>query len=77
MSINLVLMVYLGGVDSIVGAIIGAALLELVPIGLQHLGANMSSSWLSSNTSLVQSLIFGAFLMLILLSDATGMSGTG
>jgi branched-chain amino acid transport system permease protein len=75
LSINLVLMVYLGGVDSIVGAIIGAALLELVPIGLQHLGANMSSSWLSSNTSLVQSLIFGAFLMLILLSDATGIVG--
>jgi branched-chain amino acid transport system permease protein len=79
LSINLVLMVYVGGVNSITGAIVGAAFAELVPIGLQHLSQDTSSAgagaWLAANTALVQSLLFGMFLVAILLSDSTGIVG--
>lgn len=79
LSVNLVLMVYLGGVDSLVGAVIGAAIVQLLPIGLQNISQHLSSGgggdWLAQNTSLVQSLIFGVFLVLVLLSDATGVVG--
>jgi ABC-type branched-subunit amino acid transport system ATPase component/ABC-type branched-subunit amino acid transport system permease subunit len=79
LGVNLVLMVYIGGVDSLTGAVIGATLVQLLPIGLQNLSQHLSSGgaggWLASNTSLVQSLIFGVFLVAVLLSDATGIVG--
>ena len=82
LGISLVVMVFLGGVGSPIGVLIGAAAITYLPVGLQHL-ANLApqggslNNWLTSNQGTVETLVYGVVLVAILLFEPDGLAGIG
>jgi branched-chain amino acid transport system permease protein len=82
LGISLVVMVFLGGVGSPIGVMIGAAAITYLPVGLQHL-ANLApqggslNNWLTSNQGTVETLVYGVVLVAILLFEPDGLAGIG
>jgi branched-chain amino acid transport system permease protein len=80
LALNLLVMVYLGGVGSIFGAMVGAAAVTLIPIWLNdasnHLPQGGSvANWFLSNSAFLDNAIFGAALLIVLLYSPTGLVG--
>jgi branched-chain amino acid transport system permease protein len=80
LGLTLVVMVFIGGAGTITGPIIGAAVVVLLPVGLQHLAADLSSfpsvsQWLTLNGPVVANGIYGLVLMLVLLFERDGIFG--
>ncbi len=82
LGISLVVMVFLGGVGSPVGVLLGAAAITYLPVGLQHL-ANLSpqgssfNNWFTSNQGTIETLVYGLILVIILLFEPGGLAGIG
>lgn len=82
LGISLVVMVFLGGVGSPIGVLIGAAAITYLPVGLQH-AANLApqgsslNNWLTSNQGTVETLVYGVVLVAILLFEPDGLAGIG
>lgn len=82
LGISLVVMVFLGGVGSPIGVLIGAAAITYLPVGLQH-AANLApqgsslNNWLTSNQGTVETLVYGVVLVAILLFEPAGLAGIG
>jgi branched-chain amino acid transport system permease protein len=80
LGISLVVMVFLGGVGSPIGVLLGAAGVTYLPVGLQHL-ANLSpqgsslNNWLTANQGTVETLVYGIVLVAILLFEPGGLAG--
>jgi len=76
-------MVFVGGQGSMLGAILGASLVILLPFELQRVGtataASMPnlSSWLSINAATVDDAVYGFVLLLVLLYERDGLVGLG
>jgi branched-chain amino acid transport system permease protein len=82
LGLELVIMVFIGGVMSPIGVLIGAAVVTLFPTLIQdltNLTASGSSlnSWLTTNSGQLETLIFGLAFLLILLFEPTGIMGIG
>lgn len=68
-SVSIITMVVLGGMTSVVGAVVGAALIVLIPQGLQQLHIA------SSVAGPLQQAFFGALLILLMLVRPQGLLG--
>jgi branched-chain amino acid transport system permease protein len=82
LAISLLVMVFIGGVGSMFGAIIGAALVTLLPFGLQDISNSLSASaslanWLTTNGATLDNAIYGAALLVVLLFQRDGIIGLG
>jgi branched-chain amino acid transport system permease protein len=83
MAIAILVMVFVGGQGSMLGAILGAALVELLPFELQRISTSTAvsmpslSSWLSTNASTVDDAVYGFVLLLVLLYERDGLVGLG
>jgi len=78
LAITLIVMVFVGGVGTLAGPLIGALFVVLIPYGLQQLSADVPtsfplSSWLTNNESTLASGIYGLALLFILLYEQGGM----
>jgi len=77
LAISILCMVYLGGQYRISGAILGAAVVTLLQFGLQQLddtGSGGLSSWLTLNGPTLDTAIYGALLVLIMLFEREGIA---
>ena len=83
LAISVLVMVFVGGQGSMLGAILGASLVILLPFELQRVGtataASMPnlSSWLSINAATVDDAVYGFVLLLVLLYERDGLVGLG
>jgi branched-chain amino acid transport system permease protein len=82
LALNLLVMVFLGGVGSMSGAIVGAALVILLPTGLQHLsnalsGAGSIAGWINDQQALLDNAIYGMALAIVLLYAPGGLASVG
>jgi branched-chain amino acid transport system permease protein len=80
LGLTLVVMVFIGGTGTITGPIIGAAVVVLLPYGLQRIAADLSSfpsasQWLTLNGPVVADGVYGLVLMLVLLFERDGIFG--
>ena len=78
LAISLIVMVFVGGVGTLAGPVIGALFIILVPYGLQRLSTDVPSSfplssWLTNNQSTLASGIYGLALLFILLYEQGGL----
>jgi branched-chain amino acid transport system permease protein len=78
LAITLIVMVFVGGVGTLAGPLIGALFVVLIPYGLQQLSADVPSSfplssWLTNNESTLASGIYGLALLFILLYEQGGV----
>ncbi|MGW8686624.1 ABC transporter permease subunit [Streptomyces sp. NPDC055817] len=71
MSINFIVMIVLGGLGSPLGAVVGAAVVTLVPTFMNSLfgSAATTDSWMSRNLGSVESIVFAAIGMAVLLKS--------
>lgn len=79
-ALTFVAMVIVGGLGSIYGAILGAALITIAPYVLSSLTNDLPSngplaSWLSSNISYIDNGLYGIILLLFLLYQPRGIAG--
>jgi ABC-type branched-subunit amino acid transport system ATPase component/ABC-type branched-subunit amino acid transport system permease subunit len=82
LALSLLVMVFLGGVGSMSGAIVAAALVELLPTGLQRLshalpGAGSISTWINNQHALLDNAIYGLALAIVLLYAPGGLTAIG
>jgi branched-chain amino acid transport system permease protein len=82
LAISLLVMVFIGGAGSMFGAIIGAALVTLLPFGLQNISNSLSANaslanWLTTNGATLDTAIYGAALLVVLLYQRDGIVGLG
>jgi branched-chain amino acid transport system permease protein len=80
LAISILAAVFVGGLSSISGALIGAVLIVLLPNWLQDLSARLpgsgsGGSWLSNNSSQLAVAIYGLVLLLVLLFERDGIVG--
>jgi branched-chain amino acid transport system permease protein len=80
LSLTLVVMVFIGGIGTISGPVIGAAIVVLLPLGIQQLANPLSnyqsiSTWLTQNEAIIADGIYGLLLLLILLYEPAGIVG--
>jgi branched-chain amino acid transport system permease protein len=80
LTISVLIMVFVGGLGSQWGAVMGATLVIFLPNWLQDLTLRLSdlpalSSWLASNESQVSDAIYGLALLLVLLFQRKGIVG--
>ena len=80
LSLTLVVMVFIGGVGTMTGPILGAVAIVLLPVGLQKLSGQFSgwptaANWLSFHEALVANAIYGLALLLILIFERDGVFG--
>ena len=80
LGVSIISMVFIGGMNSLGGVLIGATAVTLLPVGLQHLQAALPSgsgfsSWLTTNEGNLATLIFGVVLILVLLFEPSGLVG--
>jgi ABC-type branched-subunit amino acid transport system ATPase component/ABC-type branched-subunit amino acid transport system permease subunit len=70
MSINFIVMIVLGGLGRPLGAVVGAAIVTLVPSVMNSLFGNATTtdSWMSRNLGSVESIIFAAIGIAVLLN---------
>jgi branched-chain amino acid transport system permease protein len=78
LAISIAVMVFFGGRGTIIGPLLGAAAITLLPEGLttlsQHLPA-ATSNWMSLNSGMVVQGIIGLVLVLVLLLQPQGLVG--
>jgi branched-chain amino acid transport system permease protein len=83
MAISVLVMVFIGGRGSMLGAILGATLVELLPFELQQLSSATAdsmpglSTWLSTKAPTLDDAVYGLVLLLILLFERDGLVGLG
>jgi len=79
LSVEFVAMIIIGGLGSIPGSIVGAAIIVAIPQLLQHIGgANVAGSgWWSQNTFNVQTSIYGLVIIGALLVAPEGLASLG
>jgi branched-chain amino acid transport system permease protein len=80
LSLALVVMVFIGGVGTMTGPIIGAAVIVLLPVGVSRLAGSLSgfaavSSWLTTNEAIIANGAYGFVLLLVLLFERDGIFG--
>jgi branched-chain amino acid transport system permease protein len=80
LSLALVVMVFIGGVGTMTGPIIGAAVIVLLPVGVSQLATSLSgfsalSSWLATNEAIIANGAYGLVLLLVLLFERDGIFG--
>jgi ABC-type branched-subunit amino acid transport system permease subunit/ABC-type branched-subunit amino acid transport system ATPase component len=67
-AISFVVMIIVGGVGSMSGALFGAMLVTLAPVALSHLSnLDPNSVWLTSNLPVIQDGIYGLLVLIVLL----------
>lgn len=82
LGLELVIMVFIGGVMSPIGVLIGAAVVTLFPTLVQDL-TNLTATggtlntWLTANSGQIETLFFGLVFLLVLLFEPTGIMGLG
>jgi len=80
LGLALVVMVFIGGVGTLTGPILGAAVIVVLPIGVQHLadalsGVPSASTWLTLHEATVAYGVYGLVLLLVLLFERDGIFG--
>jgi branched-chain amino acid transport system permease protein len=80
LSLALVVMVFIGGVGTMTGPIIGAAVIVLLPVGVSQLANSLSgfsaaSNWLATNEAIIANGAYGLVLLLVLLFERDGIFG--
>jgi branched-chain amino acid transport system permease protein len=80
LSLALVVMVFIGGVGTMTGPIIGAAVIVLLPVGVSQLAGTLSgfpavSAWLTTNEAILANGAYGFVLLLVLLFERDGIFG--
>jgi branched-chain amino acid transport system permease protein len=78
LSLVLVVMVFIGGIRTMVGPIIGAAALVLLPELIQQVGSHLgglpgASSWLTVNGAELADAIYGLVLVIVLIYERGGL----
>jgi branched-chain amino acid transport system permease protein len=73
-------MVFIGGLGTLVGPILGAAVIVLLPNGIERLsgafaGIPQVADWLSLHEATVANGIYGLLLLLVLLFERDGIYG--
>lgn len=82
LSLTLLIMVFVGGIGTMTGPIIGAAGVVLLPIGIGEIGNFFAplpsvSAWLTSNESIVAEGLYGLILVLVLIFESGGLFAVG
>lgn len=82
LSLTLVVMVFIGGVGTLIGPIIGAVGVVLLPQGIQEIsnlfsGMPSVSGWLQLNEGIVADGIYGLLLLLLLIFERGGLVAVG
>ena len=80
LAVSILVMVFIGGLGSMTGAIIGAVFVELLPNWIQqatnHFQGNAGlSSWLQTNSAELALAIYGLALLLVLIFERDGVVG--
>jgi branched-chain amino acid transport system permease protein len=80
LSLALVVMVFIGGVGTMTGPVIGAAVIVLLPVGVSQLAGSLSglpavSAWLATNEAILANGAYGFVLLLVLLFERDGIFG--
>ena len=80
MAVSVLVMVFVGGLGSMTGAVIGAAFVQLLPHWIQNVtndfhGSGDVSNWLSTNGAQLALAIYGLALLLVLLFERRGVVG--
>jgi branched-chain amino acid transport system permease protein len=80
LGLALVVMVFIGGVGTLTGPIIGAAVIVLLPVAVSQLANSLSgfpavSSWLTLNEAIIADGVYGLVLLLVLLFERDGIFG--
>jgi branched-chain amino acid transport system permease protein len=80
LAIELLLMVFIGGADTIAGPCVGAAIVTLIPVVLTAISNALPegrgiSGWLVTNTAFLQTAVFGAALLCFALYARGGLVG--
>jgi branched-chain amino acid transport system permease protein len=80
LSLALVVMVFIGGIGTMTGPIIGAAVIVLLPLGVSQLAGSLSgftavSAWLTSKEAIIANGAYGFVLLLVLLFERDGIFG--
>jgi branched-chain amino acid transport system permease protein len=80
LSLALVVMVFIGGVGTMTGPIIGAAVIVLLPLGVSQLASSLAgfstvSAWLATNEAIIANGAYGLVLLLVLLFERDGIFG--
>ena len=75
-ALSIAVMVFLGGRDTIVGPLVGAAAVTLLPQGLNTLATQLptTSSWITLNSSTIVQGIYGLVLLLVVLLVPGGLA---
>jgi branched-chain amino acid transport system permease protein len=80
LSLALVVMVFIGGVGTMTGPVIGAVVIVLLPVGVSQLAGSLTglpavSTWLTSNEAIIANGAYGLVLLLVLLFERDGIFG--
>jgi branched-chain amino acid transport system permease protein len=80
LAVAILVMVFIGGLGSMTGAIIGAAFAELLPDWIQQATSHFPgtaglSSWLQSSNAELALAIYGLVLLLVLIFERDGIVG--
>jgi len=80
LAVSILVMVFIGGLGSMTGAIIGAVIVELLPDWLQSItnglgGSSGLSAWLQTNHAELALAIYGLALLLVLIFERDGIVG--
>jgi branched-chain amino acid transport system permease protein len=80
LSLTLVVIVFIGGIGTIAGPVLGAMVVVLLPVGLQDLAGSLSSfsavsQWLTLQGPIVADGVYGLVLLLVLLYEPGGIFG--
>jgi branched-chain amino acid transport system permease protein len=80
LSLALVVMVFIGGVGTMTGPVIGAVVIVLLPLGVSQVSTELSgfsalSHWLATNEAVIASGVYGLVLLLVLLFERDGIFG--
>jgi branched-chain amino acid transport system permease protein len=80
LSLALVVMVFIGGVGTLTGPILGAVVIVLLPVGVQQLAGTLSgagdvAAWLTLHQAIIANAVYGLVLLLVLLFERDGIFG--
>jgi branched-chain amino acid transport system permease protein len=80
LGLVLIIMIFIGGIRTLVGPLLGAAALVLLPIVLQQIANEVPSTssfgqWLGSNEAELAYAIYGLLLLIILIVERDGLWG--
>jgi ABC-type branched-subunit amino acid transport system ATPase component/ABC-type branched-subunit amino acid transport system permease subunit len=76
LTLQLVVMVFIGGAAAAIGPVVGAAIVTLLPYFLNGtVGHLVQASWYSQNGPFLEQIIYGLALALILLYARNGLAG--